>query len=99
MGSVDGSIAVVSSLDLSKIMFLPVHDFCVSDIAFCTEKISSGKYSDKVAVVSCGLDKFVICTPLKANVTSSKQLMLLVTIFMLLLAILFKKLRRVVWCV
>jgi len=91
MGSVDGSIVVVSSLDLSKIMFVHVHDFCVSDVTFFTEKIANtGKYSDKVVVVSSGLDKFVICTPLKANVTSSKQLMLLVTIFMLLLAILYQ---------
>jgi len=86
LGSVNGDIVVVSSADLSKIMFLAVHSFCVSDVTFFSD------HSDKkkISVVSCGLEGAVIITPLKPNVTSPKQLVMIITVFVLLLAILYQ---------
>jgi len=86
LGSVNGEIAVVSSSDLSKIMFLTVHSFCVSDVTF----FSDHSDKNKISVVSCGLEGAVISTPLKPNVTSPKQLVMIITVFMLLLAILYQ---------
>jgi len=86
LGSVKGDIAVVSATDLSKLMFLTVHDICVTDIALFVDK----SHPQKVAILSCSFDRTLISTPFKPNVTSPRQLLFLVTIFILILAILYQ---------
>jgi len=86
LGSVQGEIVVVSSQNLSKIMEVKAHDFCVTDLTFFVDDSKKGD----VSVISCSLDRTIVCTPVKNNVTSAKQLVLLFTIFILLLAFLYQ---------
>jgi len=77
VGTAKGEVLVINNSNLNAIMKVESHQLAVTSLCFnrrrkiAEKETVKGTATDNLAVISCGIDKLVVFTPVKENIAMS----------------------------